>query len=486
MGQAKTSKIGALAYPNKINHYYSMMKSFEVINPFLGQVDRSYEYHSFDQAKKSVEAAHKVQKGWAQRSLNRRIELVREGLQYFEIHREAIAQDIALQMGRPIRHAHNEINGFFERANYLCEVAKSALAPVILPKKHHLERRIEQAPLGAIFIIVAWNYPLLIAVNSVIPSLLSGNTVLLKHSSQTPEIGLHFERAFHTLGDHDQLLQTLFLDHQTTGRVIEECDVNQVIFTGSVGGGQKILTHTAKKFIQPVLELGGKDGAYISDQANLKLAAEGVVDGAIYNAGQSCCGIERVYVHESVYEEFIALVIPLLKAYQLGDPLDETTTLGPLAQTRQKEMLAQQVTEAQSLGAKVLVGGEPRRIEGGAFWEPTLVVGVNHKMSLMKEENFGPILPVMKVRDLDEAIERLNDSEYGLTAAIYTKDREEAELFAARVEVGTIFRNRCDYLDPALPWSGVKKSGCGCSLSEFGFLSVTRRKAIHFRADTKD
>ena len=460
------------------------MSSFQVINPFTNKVDRSYPLDSFDQALHCIKQAHQGQKKWAGLALPQRIHLVRKGLEYFKTHRAEIAKDITLQMGRPIQHAHNEINGFFERANYLCDSAEPALKPILLPNKPGFERRIEHAPLGTIFVIAAWNYPLLIAVNSVISSLLAGNSVILKHSSQTPEIGLHFERAFGQLGEYQHLLKALSLNHATTGQIIESCPIHQVIFTGSVAGGQQILTHTAKKFTQPILELGGKDGAYISDQANLKLAAEGLVDGAIYNSGQSCCGIERAYVHEDVYERLLTLITPMMSRYQLGDPLNETTTLGPLAQAKQVALLTEQIQQAIAQGAKVLTGGKAIQIKEGTFWEPTLVVDVNHQMSLMMQENFGPILPIMRVKNLDEAIAQINDSNYGLTAAIYTEESEEAEQFAAEVNVGTVFRNRCDYLDPALPWGGVKQSGCGCSLSQFGFLSVTRRKAIHFRTKT--
>ncbi len=460
------------------------MSSFQVVNPFTNRIDRSYSLHSFDQAQKCIDQSCQAQKPWAKSTLTQRINLVHDALEYFEAHRIEIAKDITLQMGRPIRQANNEIDGFFERANYLCNTAESALKPTILPDKPGFERRIEHAPLGTIFIIAAWNYPLLTAVNSIIPSLLAGNSVILKHSSQTPEIGLHFERAFGQLGECQHLLQSLFLDHTTTGQIIESCPINQVVFTGSVLGGQQILSHTAKKFIQPVLELGGKDAAYISDQANLRLAAEGLIDGATYNSGQSCCGIERAYVHEKVYERFLSLLTPLMHDYQLGDPLDEATTLGPLAQAKQASLLKEQIQQAKAQGAKVLAGGKEQQIEEAIFWEPTLMVDVNHQMPLMREENFGPILPIMKVNSLDEAITLINDSDYGLTAAIYTEGDHEAEQFAAEVDVGTVFRNRCDYLDPALPWGGAKQSGCGCSLSQFGFLSVTRRKAIHFQTKT--
>jgi len=460
------------------------MSSFYVINPFTNEVDRSYPLHTFDQALSLIEQAKQQQTQWAMLTVAQRTTLVRKGLKYFERNRAEIAKDITLQMGRPIQHADNEINGFFERAHYLCDTAESALKTIHLPDKPGFERRIEHAPLGIIFVIAAWNYPLLTAVNSIIPSLLAGNCVILKHSSQTPEIGLHFERAFGQLGEHQHLLQSLFLDHTTTSQIIESCPINQVIFTGSVTGGQQILEHTAKQFIQPVLELGGKDGAYISDQANLKLAAEGLVDGAIYNSGQSCCGIERAYVHEHVYERLLSLLIPAMDSYQLGNPLDKSTTLGPLAQARQASLLEEQIKQAQIQGAKVLTGGKAKQIKNSTFWEPTLVVDVNQQMSLMRQENFGPILPIMRVTDLDEAIALINDSNYGLTAAIYTEDGSEAEQFARAVDVGTVFRNRCDYLDPALPWGGAKESGCGCSLSQFGFLSVTRRKAIHFRTKT--
>lgn len=461
------------------------MSSFQVINPFTQKVDRQYPLHNLDQARQRIQQALQTQANWAKLDVTQRIRIIQDALGYFETERATIARDISLQMGRPIRHAHNELNGFFERAYSLCDAAPSALSPVLLPPKPGFERRIEHAPLGLVFVIAPWNYPLLTAVNSIVPALLSGNGVILKHSSQTPEIGLHFELAFGRLADHEQLLQTLFVDHDTTGKIIETCPVDQVIFTGSVQGGRQILTHTSKRFMQPVLELGGKDGAYVSPGANLELAAEGLVDGAMYNSGQSCCGIERAYVHEAIYEQLLERLLPLMQSYQLGDPLDEATTLGPLAQAHQAELLKKQIQQAQAQGAQVLTGGKSMRVGKGVFWPPTLVANVNHQMTLMTEENFGPILPIMKVKDLKQAISLINDSDYGLTAAIYTEDDNEAERFAAEVNVGTVFRNRCDYLDPALPWGGIKNSGCGCSLSQFGFLSVTRLKAIHFRTETK-
>ncbi len=457
------------------------MSQLECINPFSGESTGNFELENLDQQSSKVSKLKDAQKNWKQVPLEKRIELVKAATQYFEDNRDEIAKDITEQMGRPLHYSGGEVNGFFERANYLCSIARETLAPDILTDKEGFDRSIEHAPLGTIFIISAWNFPLLISVNSIVPALIAGNTVLLKHSGLTPKIGKHFENAFRQMGDHDNLLFNSVLSHAVTGEVIEQLPINHVIFTGSVNGGKQILKHTSTKFMAPALELGGKDGAYIHSDADLDYASSTIVDGCMFNSGQSCCGIERVYVHESIYDSFLEKTKKLVEEYKLGDPRDSSTTLGPLATAKAANYMETQVKDALEKGAKLLVGGKKEVIQKGTFFQATLISEVDHSMEVMKEENFGPILPIMKVTSVDEAIQNINDCDYGLTCAVFTSDTSIAQKVAQEAETGTVFMNRCDYLDPALPWTGVKNSGVGSSLSKYGFHGVTRRKSIHFK-----
>lgn len=458
-----------------------MSSTLVVKSPFSQAVVGEYKFDSMDSVSQKLSNAERAQVQWKKISLPERIQKVQFALDYFVKNKDQIARDISLQMGRPISQAGGEINGLLERANHLCSIAEATLKTQELPEKAGFYRAIAREPLGLIFVISAWNYPLLVTVNSVVPALLAGNAVLLKHSSQTPAIGKHFENAFGKIGGVENLLQQLIVDHALTGKIIEDLNVHHVVFTGSVSGGAQILQHTAKKFMQPQLELGGKDAAYIAEDADLTAAAATVVDGAMFNSGQSCCGIERAYVHKSIYKEFIEECKKVIADYKLGDPLDTNTNLGPLVSEKAARYAEAQVGAAVRAGAQVLAGGKIRKINEGHFFEPTLMTDVKQNMEVMQEENFAPVLPVMAVDSLDQAIGFVNDSRYGLTSAIFTKDIKKAEKFAAEANTGTVFMNRCDYLDPALPWTGVKDSGCGSALSHLGFLSVTRAKAIHFR-----
>jgi acyl-CoA reductase-like NAD-dependent aldehyde dehydrogenase len=458
-----------------------MGQILEVKNPYSQEVVAKYPIDSLAAVKEKLASLQNAQSSWKKVPQAKRTQLVQKALDYFTTNKEQIARDISQQMGRPISQSPGEIRGLLERANYLCSIAEEALKPKPLPEIPNFERAIVREPLGVIFVISAWNYPLLVTVNSVVPALLAGNTVLLKHSSQTPEIGKHFERAFQNLGKYKNLLHQVIIDHEATGKVIEELDVNHVVFTGSVTGGKQILKHTSQKFMQPQLELGGKDAAYIAEDADLDAAAETVVDGAMFNSGQSCCGIERAYVHRSVYDQFVEKSKKVIASYKLGDPLNETTNLGPLVSEKATRYAESQIQAAVKQGAKVVAGGKVQKLAGGFFLEPTLITDVKQNMEIMQEENFAPILPVVPVDSIEQAIELVNDSQYGLTSAIFTKDLSKAKHFAENVETGTVFMNRCDYLDPALPWTGVKNSGCGSALSSLGFLSVTRAKALHFK-----
>ncbi len=456
------------------------MMTITTTNPFTGKPIRDWELMDFDALTTATAQARAGFGDWRAVPVEERVERVREALGYFEEHREAIAADITAHMGRPLGQARGEIDGLLERFHYLCEIAPEVLAADEISPKDNFHREILHEPHGVVLIIAAWNYPLLIAASGVAAALLAGNTVLLKHSTRTLGIGEHFAQAFGA-GD---LVQHVVMDHANTARLIEEGDIKHVVFTGSMGGGEKIYASTAAatgRFIDCNLELGGKDGAYVAVDADIAQSAAMLVDGAMYNAGQCCCGIERVYVHAAVYDEFLAACQPLVEGYTLGDPLDAATTQGPLAVASSAKLMEEQIAEALTAGGQVLAGGKARQIGQGTFFEPTLLTVNRNGLAIMQEENFGPLLPVMKVADDAEAIAHLNDSDFGLTAAICTSNRARAEVFAAAVEAGTVFMNRCDYLDPALPWTGVKASGKGSSLSRHGLLAMTRQKSIHFR-----
>ena len=458
-----------------------MGQLLSVKSPYTQKIIAEYPMDSLSSVQEKVNVLHTAQEKWKKIPLDQRIAAVQKALEYFNQNKMLIAKDISEQMGRPISQSPGEIGGLLERANYLCSIAADTLATKPLPEKLGFERGIARTPLGVIFVISAWNYPLLVTVNSVVPALIAGNCVLLKHSSQTPALGKHFEKAFQNMAGIGNLIHQVIIDHATTGKIIEDMDVQHVVFTGSVEGGRQILKHTSQKFMQPQLELGGKDAAYIAEDADVDAAAATVVDGAMFNSGQSCCGIERAYVHKKVYDQFIKKSLQLISEYKLGDPLLESTNLGPMVTEKAAKIADAQVQAAVKSGAKILAGGHIKKIDSGYFYEPTLMSEVKQNMEVMQEENFAPILPVVPVNSIEEAIELVNDSKYGLTSAIFTKDIQKAKMFAENVNTGTVFMNRCDYLDPALPWTGVKDSGCGSALSHLGFLSVTRAKALHFK-----
>ncbi len=458
-----------------------MSKNLTCLNPFTQEIDQTYPYDTFAEASDKVNKAKNAFNEWSKESVEERVELVKKALNYFHTNREKVAIDITNQMGRPLTHSFNEIDGFFERADYLCKIAKETLTPDELPSKENFLRQIEHVPLGVVFTIAPWNYPLLTAINSIATALLCGNTVILKHSSLTPSIGFHLEKAFAQMGGYSNLIQNIIIDHPTTEKLIKNTPIDHVVFTGSVSAGHKIYQHVSTRFIGCGLELGGKDAAYIASDADIEYAADTIVDGAMYNAGQSCCGIERIYVHETIYDNFLSKVKSNIEKHILGDPMKSETTMGPLSSPHASQEMVKQIQDAVDKGAQVILGGKVKTIQKGTFFEPTLVVNVNHDMSIMQDENFGPILPIMKVKNDDEAVQLANDSDFGLTAAIFTKDVEKARYFASMTNAGTIFMNRCDYLDPALPWTGIKDSGLGSTLSKYGFYALTRRQAIHFK-----
>lgn len=457
------------------------IKVVRPINPFTLEPVGEYPILDYTALQSTINRARNASKAWRKVDVGQRVEWLRAALQYFEANRGSIVTDITQQMGKPIRQSENEVKGFFERAEYLIGSAESILSSEYLPAKAGFERRIEHVPLGVVLIIAPWNYPLLTAVNGVVTALLAGNVVILKHSSLTPAVGEHFARAFGKLGPCEDILQAVLAEHSDLGRAISECNIDHVVFTGSVEGGRTVQKAASSRFIDCNLELGGKDGAYVASDADLEKATTDLVDGAMYNAGQSCCGIERVYVHQNLYSEFIERCETLAAEYRLGNPMEHKTTMGPLASAKSAQEMSRQVEAAKAKGAKVICGGKAKLIGMGTFFEPTLITDVDNSMDVVREENFGPILPILSVSSDEEAVRCINDSRYGLSSAIYTRDLDRANRFAMEAETGTVFMNRCDYLDPALPWTGVRDSGRGTTLSKFGFYSLTRRKAIHFR-----
>ncbi len=459
------------------------MTELVVDNPYTLEPAVRIELASQDEVGRTLDRATQAAKAWRKSSLSDRKNLCLRVIELMERDAKVIVEDITRMMGKPLRQAVSEVAGMGKRARHMVNIAEIALADDVLPTLEGLERRIVREPLGVVFNLPAWNYPLLTAVNVVVPAVLCGNAVVLKHSPRSPLCGEHFARAFKEAGAPADLVQALHCDHATSEKIAGDPRVNFVAFTGSVLGGRRIYAAAATQhFVDVGLELGGKDPAYVAADADPEKAADSLVDGACYNAGQSCCGIERVYVHESLYSKFIERAVEQLRAYQLGDPTKESTTLGPLAQPNQPAFLEAQVRQAKSAGARVLLGGASRKIEGrGRFFEPTLLVDVNPDLDVVRIESFGPVLPVMSVRSDEEALALMNDSDLGLTAAIYTRDRDRASRLARDLETGTVYMNQCDTLDPGLPWTGTKNTGKGSSLSRLGFLHLTRPKSLNFK-----
>ena len=448
----------------------------KVINPYSRETVCVIDPATREQVQSTLDDARAAFDGWRRTSIADRVAQVRAGLDHFGTNRETIAREITLQMGKPIAQARSEVDAMCERGEHMAAIAPDCLTPEVLPEQPGFHRRIEHAPLGVVLNLAAWNYPLLIAVNVIVPALLAGNVVVLKHSSRTPLCGRHFTMAFPNVAD-------LVLDHDQTAELIRSGQIDHVAFTGSVDGGRDVLGHAAASlgFIDTGLELGGADPAYVAADADLQTAVVGIVDGACYNAGQSCCAIERAYVHRDRYEEFLDRAGAELRNYELGDPLDERTTMGPMASSAAIGLLRDHIADAVDRGARLLLGGDTHG-DAGQFFTPTLLADCGNDCRIMQEESFGPLLPVASVADDDEAIARMNDSRFGLSASVWTADRPRAERFAGELQAGTVFQNRCDYLDPALPWTGWRDSGKGSTLSSYGFTHLTRRKAIHFRA----
>lgn len=462
------------------------MATIRTISPVDGRIVAERMLANAAEIDRTLEQARVAQSAWRRVPVAERAAIMERFCAEFERRSAEIAQGLSWQMGRPLRFAPSEVRGTLERARYMIGIAPASLADIDPGPKPAFRRFIRREPLGVVFTVAAWNYPYLIAVNSVVPALMAGNAVVLKHSAQTPLAAEVFAECFAATGLPPGVFQVLHLSHEDTERVIADRRVGFVAFTGSVAGGRAVQRAAAERFVGVGLELGGCDPVYVRHDADLKHAIENIVDGAYFNSGQSCCGLQRIYVHESVYEPFTLGAIELIGQYRLGDPLDPETTLGPVVRTAAAEAVRAQIRASVEAGARPVI--EERSFAaskpGTPYLAPQLLLDAPAASTVMSEEIFGPVAGVARVRSDSEAVALMNDSAFGLTAAVWTREPQAAEQLGSQIETGTFFMNRCDYLDPALAWVGVKDSGRGCTLSVVGYEHLTRPKSFHLRVTT--
>jgi acyl-CoA reductase-like NAD-dependent aldehyde dehydrogenase len=464
-----------------------MVETIKCISPVDGRVYASRPVASKKEIAAVFSAAHAAQDKWKRLPLAERAAYCSAAVDAMLAMKDEIVPELAWQMGRPIRYGAGELRGFEERARHMIGIAEKALANITPEPKDGFLRYIKREPLGVVFTIAPWNYPYLTAVNSIIPALMAGNAVVLKHAAHTLLVAERFQKAFEKAKLPKGVFQHLVLSHKQTADIISGGHTNMVCFTGSVAGGKAMEQAAVGRFINVGLELGGKDPAYVRPDCNLAHAIENLVDGAFFNSGQSCCGIERIYVHKDVYKPFVEGFVDLTKKYVLGSPLDEATTLGPMVKADAADFVRKQIAAAVRAGAKSHLDPKSFAMDkkGSPYMAPQVLTAVNHQMSVMMEESFGPVIGIMKVGSDDEAIDFMNDSPYGLTAAVWTEDVKAAQRIGEEVATGTVFMNRCDYLDPALTWTGVKDTGRGATLSVVGYEAVTRPKSYHLRTRTQ-
>ncbi len=457
-----------------------MNNSFKTISPINNSVylERNYHNNIDETLEKSVNA----QIEWSNIKISERVSILKNFVNDFLSREKEIVEQISWQIGRPISQAPSELKGFKERADYMLSIAEEKLSTINLPANDNFKNYIKRIPLGVVFVIAPWNYPYLTSVNSIIPSLAAGNSVILKHSAQTPLCSEQlYKSAEKTLPKN--VFNFMHLNHEDGLKIIADKRINFVSFTGSVKAGYEVNNAAKNKFINIGLELGGKDPAYVRKDANISKSVENLVDGSFFNSGQSCCGIERIYVNENIYDDFVELFASLTYNYKLGNPINPETTLGPVVKESSAKFILSQIENAVNNGAKKVIDESKfsNELDFSNYLIPQVLVDVNHNMNFMMEETFGPAIGIMKVRSDEEAINLMNDSPYGLTASIWTQDLEIAEKIGDQIETGTFYLNRCDYLDPGLAWTGVKETGKGCSLSEIGYENLTRPKSYHLK-----
>lgn len=452
-----------------------------IVNPATEDLLVELDADSSAWIARKAESARRAQVGWAATPLEDRIDVIARFCALVSREKPALARILTQEMGKPISHSENEISALPARVDYFLHEVGKCLEPetVWRDPEGRMEERIEQEPLGVIANISAWNYPWFVGSNVFIPALLTGNTVLYKPSEHATMTGLAIARLLHEAG----VPEDAFIPVIGGGEVGQELlsqDVNGVFFTGSYATGKRIAESVAGRMTRLQLELGGKDPAYVCDDGDVGFAAESLADGAFYNAGQSCCAVERIYVHHRIHDEFVEAFLGVVRRLAVGDPLDPRTAVGPLARREQLDFLEDQIEDALRKGGVLLCGGK-RLIRSGYFFEPTVIVNANSRMSLMREESFGPVIGIEAVRDDEDALARMRDTDFGLTASVYSRDQERARSILSRVGVGTAYWNCCDRVSPRLPWSGRGHSGIGSTLSRAGILAFLQPKAYHLR-----
>ncbi|MEM9070457.1 MAG: aldehyde dehydrogenase family protein [Myxococcota bacterium] len=458
-----------------------MSDTFSAVSPADGSVFATRPFATASDVETALTRADAAARTWRKVPLSTRLAQLSSFVDAVVAKKAAYAEELTLQMGRPARYAAGELGGFEERARRMLALAEDALAPVVPPPKDGFRRYIQREALGVVLVLAPWNYPWLTAVNAIVPALAAGNTVVLKHSDQTPLVAERLSEAAAEAGLPDGVLQHVHASHERVAAMVADPRVQFVAFTGSVEGGRAVHEAAGKRFIHVGLELGGKDPAYVRADAPFAHTVENVVDGAFFNSGQSCCAIERVYVHEALYDRFVEAVVAQVKTYVVSDPRSQETTLGPLVRARNAATVRAQIDAAIAAGARGLIDASTFGELSDPYLAPQVLVDVTHEMAVMNEETFGPAVGIMRVASDDEALALMNDSRYGLTASIWTTDLDVAEALGQQIETGTVFMNRADYLDPDLAWVGIKDSGRGCTLSAVGYEALTRPKSFHLR-----
>ena len=424
--------------------------------------------------------ARAAQPAWAATALTRRKECVERFRALVVRDLESLARTMTVETGKPIRMSRNELNGLLGRIDFFLQQVEASTASETVWDEAGMVERIQHIPLGVVANISAWNYPWFVGCNVILPALLTGNTVLYKPSEYASMTGLEIARLLHEAGVPSDVLIPL-IGAAEVGTALLQQRIDAVFFTGSHATGLRIAQAVGKRFIKLQLELGGKDPTYVCEDADPKAAAESLADGAMYNTGQSCCSVERIYVHEKIHDAFLDALVDTVKTFKMGDPLSEDTYIGAITRAPQLDLLDTQVADALAKGARLHLGGR-RRPAPGNWFEATVLSRVNHGMALMREESFGPVIGIQKVSGDDEAVTLMNDTRYGLTAGVYTRDESRAQVILSRVNAGSVYWNCCDRVSPRLPWSGRGDSGVGLTLSSYGIQTFTRTKAWHLRS----
>jgi acyl-CoA reductase-like NAD-dependent aldehyde dehydrogenase len=453
----------------------------KIFNPASGALLADVPEDGAFAVRKKYDRTRAAQPRWAATPIGKRVAVMRAFRDHLIARQETLAHTLTQEVGKPIRQSRNELNGLTKRLDFFITEASRALRDekVYADAEQKLEERITHEPLGVIANISAWNYPYFVGSNVFVPALLAGNAVLYKPSEFATLTGGHIAAGLHEAGVPADVFVAV-TGSKGTGAALLRQPIDGVFFTGSYATGARIGALAGRKMIKVQLELGGKDPVYVCEDVDVKMAAASIADGTFYNTGQSCCSVERIYVHETIHDAFVAAFLAEVKSYKIGDPMDEATYLGPLTRRSQLEVLRRQVADAKRKGAKVLLGGNAIKRKGNWF-APTVLIDVDHRMVLMQEESFGPIIGIQKARDDAEAVALMNDTPYGLTAGVYTREEKRARRILRRVNAGSAYWNCCDRVSPRLPWSGVGHSGIGLTLSTYGIQTFTRPKAWHLR-----